>query len=123
MRTREASNASRILSWAAILCILRAAAAPWYVKYFGDRLSKTQPDALQIVTSCAICLALFSFTTLVARYKPVSGCLIAMLGFAAVCWTDFHQTPDIFEAGLLGKLVFLGLLVWAMMNAIFSRVL
>ena len=123
MRTREASNASILLKWAAITCVLRMTIAPWYVKYFGDRLSRTQPTNLQIVTSSAICLALFLFTMLMARYRPVGACTLALLGLAAVSWVDFHQTPDLFEAGLLSKLLLFGMIVWSMMNAVFSRVL
>ena len=123
MKTHEATAASWWLKWAAIFCVLRAAAVPWYVRYFGDPLSKTQPDNVSIVKSSLICLAIFAFASIAARYIPVFACFIAMIGFSAVCWTDFHQTKDLFEAGLLSKMLFFGIIVWATMNAIFAKTL
>lgn len=123
LRTREATSATRSLGWVGMAAVLRGVIAPWYVRYFGNPLSPTQPTATQIVSSSVICIVIFLLATLASRYKPVTACTVAMLGFAGVCWVDFQQTPNLFEAGIVGKGVMLSLLVWSMMNAVFSRVL
>jgi len=123
LRSTEARKAGSALGWAVVACILRAAIAPWFVRYFGNPLSRTQPDNVQIISSSLICVAIFFLAMLATRIKPVLACFVAMLGFAAVCWIDFHATPNVFEAGVISKAVLLCLLAWGTMNAIFARVL
>ena len=123
LRSGEVRKAASALGWAVVACILRGALAPLYVRYFGNPLSITQPSQTQIISSSVMCLAIFLLAMLAVRIKPVFSCLVATLGFAAVCWIDFHQTPDLIEAGIISKSILLCLLAWATMNAIFSRVM
>lgn len=120
LRSSETLATSRALMGAAVVCLLRAAIVPWFLRYTGGT-GANAPTDVQIVLTSILMMCVFGMASLCARYTPVGAVGVSLTVFAAVCAHDIVQYTDIMQQGLISKVTLGLILLRAMMNAVMSR--
>lgn len=121
LRGQEASGAGRLLIAAAALCLSRAAIVPWMMK--TGVISTTGPTDEEIVCTSLILMCVFALSGMWAKFSPLLATVFALGLFTGLCVRDFLTYKDLFDAGLISKIVLALLLLRGLMNAVVSKTL
>jgi len=121
LRSSEAAGAGRLMLAAAAVCLSRAAIVPWMMKLGAPVVGG--PTDEEIVCTSLILMCVFAISGMWAKFSPMLAATFALGLFTGLCVRDFMTYKDLFDAGLLSKIILGLILLRSFMNAVVSKTL
>ena len=119
LRGREASGASRLLLAAAAIGLARAAIVPWTMTLNGRTLNG--PTDEEVVYTSLMLMCVFAICAMWARFSPMLAVVFATGLFVGLGVRDFMTYTNLFDAGIVSKILLTLVLLRGFMNAVMSK--